>query len=171
MWFSRGSMLERQKKFDEAEKEFRRVLERNPNNAAALNYLGYMFADRNVKLAEAEKMIRKALEQEPGNGAYLDSLGWAQYRLGKYAEAEGSLKQAVEKVPRDSTIQDHLGDVYLKMGRLKDAITAWEKSMQAWQNASAAEREGLDMAKVQKKLEGAKTRLSKEGGAGRDKQP
>ena len=171
VWFSRGSMLERQKKFDEAEKEFRRVLERNPNNAAALNYLGYMFADRNVKLAEAEKMIRKALEQEPGNGAYLDSLGWAQYRLGKYAEAEGWLKQSVEKVPRDSTIQDHLGDVYLKMGRLKDAITAWEKSVQAWQNASAAEREGLDMAKVQKKLEGAKTRLSKESGASRDKQP
>ncbi|MBL8240332.1 MAG: tetratricopeptide repeat protein [Bryobacterales bacterium] len=163
VWFSRGSMLERQKKFDEAEKEFRRVLERNPNNAAALNYLGYMFADRNVKLAEAEKMIRKALEQEPGNGAYLDSLGWAQYRLGKYAEAEASLKQATEKVPRDSTIQDHLGDVYLKMGRLKDAITAWEKSLQAWQQASAAEREGLDMAKVQKKLEGAKTRLAKEG--------
>ncbi|MFN0103473.1 MAG: tetratricopeptide repeat protein [Bryobacteraceae bacterium] len=169
VWFSRGSMLERQKKFDDAEKEFRRVLERNPNNAAALNYLGYMFADRNVKLAEAEKMIRKALEQEPGNGAFLDSLGWAQYRLGKYAEAEASLKQATEKVPRDSTIQDHLGDVYLKMGRLKEAITAWEASVQAWQNASAAEREGLDVTKVQKKLEGAKTRLSKEGGAGREK--
>lgn len=169
VWFTRGSMLERQKKFDEAEKEFRQVLERNPNNAAALNYLGYMFADRNVKLAEAEKMIRKALEQEPGNGAYLDSLGWAQYRLGKYAEAETSLKQATEKVPRDSTIQDHLGDVYLKMGRLKDAINAWEKSLQAWQNASAAEREGLDMTKVQKKIEGAKTRLSKESGSNRDK--
>jgi len=171
VWFTRGSMLERQKKFDEAEKEFRQVLDKNPNNAAALNYLGYMFADRNVKLAEAEKMIRKALEQEPGNGAYLDSLGWAQYRLGKYTEAEASLKQATEKVPRDSTIQDHLGDVYVKMGRLKDAITAWEKSVQAWQNSSAAEREGLDITKVQKKLEGAKTRLSKEGGSTREKQP
>jgi len=169
VWFSRGSMLERQKKFDDAEREFRRVLERNPNSAAALNYLGYMFADRNVKLAEAEKMIRKALEQEPGNGAYLDSLGWAQYRLGKYAEAEESLKLATEKVPRDSTIQDHLGDVYLKMGRLKEAITAWEKSVRAWQSAGSAEREGLDITKVQKKLEGAKTRLSKEGGASREK--
>jgi tetratricopeptide (TPR) repeat protein len=164
-------MLERQKKFDDAEKEFRRVLERNPNNAAALNYLGYMFADRNVKLAEAEKMIQKALEQEPGNGAYLDSLGWAQFRLGKYAEAETSLKAATEKVPKDSTIQDHLGDVYLKMGRYKDAITAWEKSVRAWQSSSAAERDGLDITKVQKKIEGAKTRVSKEGSTSRDKQP
>jgi tetratricopeptide (TPR) repeat protein len=171
VWFSRGSMLERQKKFDDAEKEFRRVLERNPNNAAALNYLGYMFADRNVKLAEAEKMIQKALEQEPGNGAYLDSLGWAQFRLGKYAEAETSLKAATEKVPKDSTIQDHLGDVYLKMGRYKDAITAWEKSVRAWQSSSAAERDGLDITKVQKKIEGAKTRVSKEGSTSRDKQP
>lgn len=171
VWFSRGSMLERQKKFDDAEKEFRRVLERNPNNAAALNYLGYMFADRNVKLAEAEKMIQKALEQEPGNGAYLDSLGWAQFRLGKYAEAETSLKAATEKVPKDSTIQDHLGDVYLKMGRYKDAITAWEKSVRAWQSSSAAERDGLDITKVQKKIEGAKTRMSKEGSGSRDKQP
>jgi tetratricopeptide (TPR) repeat protein len=162
VWFSRGSMLERQKKFDEAEREFRRVLEKSPDNAAALNYLGYMFADRNVKLAEAEKMIRKALEQDPGNGAYLDSLGWVQFRLGQYAEAEASLKTASEKVPKDSTIQDHLGDVYLKMGRLKDAITAWEKSVQAWNNSSAAEREGLDIGKVQKKLEGARTRLAKE---------
>jgi tetratricopeptide (TPR) repeat protein len=162
VWFSRGSMLERQKKFDEAEREFRRVLEKSPDNAAALNYLGYMFADRNVKLAEAEKMIRKALEQDPGNGAYLDSLGWVQFRLGQYAEAEASLKAATEKVPKDSTIQDHLGDVYLKMGRLKDAITAWEKSVQAWNNSSAAEREGLDIGKVQKKLEGARTRLAKE---------
>lgn len=162
VWFTRGSMFERQKKFDDAEKEFRRVLEKNPNSAAALNYLGYMFADRNVKLAEAEKMIRKALEQEPGNGAYLDSLGWVQYRLGKYTEAEESLKAASEKVPKDSTIQDHLGDLYAKMGRLKDAITAWEKSVRAWQSSSAAEKESLDIAKVQKKLESAKAKVSKD---------
>jgi hypothetical protein len=63
-----------------------------------------------------------------------------------------------------------LGDVYLKMGRLKDAITAWEKSVRAWQTSSLAERDGVDISKVQKKLEGAKTRLSKEGGSSREKQ-
>lgn len=165
VWFSRGAAMERQKRYDDAEKEFRRVIEKNPNSAAALNYLGYMLADRNVKVAEAEKMIQKALELEPGNGAYLDSLGWVQYRLGKYTEAEASLRAATEKQPKDATIQDHLGDVYMKMGRLKDAITAWEKSVRAWNAAPAAEREGLDLPKVQKKLEGAKTRLAKEGGA------
>jgi tetratricopeptide (TPR) repeat protein len=165
VWFARGAMLERQKKFEEAEREFRKVLAANPNNASALNYLGYMFADRNVKLAEAEKMIRKALEQEPGNGAYLDSLGWVQFRLGHFTEAEASLRQAVEKVPKDPTVQDHLGDVYFKMGRFKDAITAWEQSVRAWQSSSASEKEALDISKIQKKLEGAKTRLAKENGS------
>ncbi|MBM3783999.1 MAG: tetratricopeptide repeat protein, partial [Acidobacteria bacterium] len=166
VWFSRGSMLERQKKFDEAEREFRRILEKNPNNPGALNYLGYMLADRNVKLAEAEKMIAKALELEPGNGAYLDSLGWAQFRLGKYTEAEASLKSAAQKHPKDPTIQDHLGDVYLRAGKLKEAISAWERSVKAWQVASAPDRETVDIAKVQKKLEGAKTRLARETGRG-----
>lgn len=162
VWFSRGSLLERQKKFDDAEREFRRVIEKNPNNAGALNYLGYMLADRNVKLAEAEKLIAKALEIEPGNGAYLDSLGWAQFRLGKFDEAETSLKSAAQKHPKDPTIQDHLGDVYMKAGKLKEAIGAWDRAVKAWQVSSAADRENLDINKLQKKLEGAKKSLAKE---------
>jgi len=48
----------------------------DPDNAGALNYLGYMLADRNVRLDEAQKLVSKAVELEPQNGAYLDSLGW-----------------------------------------------------------------------------------------------
>ncbi len=64
--FMRGAMYERQKKFEEAEKEFRRVLEIDPDNAAALNYLGYMLADQNVRLPEAQKLIQKAVESGTG---------------------------------------------------------------------------------------------------------
>jgi predicted negative regulator of RcsB-dependent stress response len=94
-----------------------------------------------------------------------------QYRLGRYQEAEDSLVSASQKVPQDPTVQDHLGDVYLRAGKLKEAILAWEKSVQAWQASSEAERELVDITKVQKKLEGAKTRLARETGAPRDKQP
>src|SRR5262249_11477765 len=79
IWFMRGAMFEKQKKLDLAEAEFRRVLASNPENPSALNYLGYMFADRNVHLDEAQKMIKHALELDPGNGAYLDSLGWVYF--------------------------------------------------------------------------------------------
>jgi len=165
VWFSRGAMLEKQKKFDDAEKEFRKVLAVSPNNPGALNYLGYMLADRNVRVAEGEKMIAKALEQDPNNGAYLDSLGWAQYRLGKYDEALVSLQKSAERVGKDSTIFDHLGDVYFKLNKLKEAIAAWQKSIQEWEASAPSERENVDITKVQKKLDGAKAKVAREGGA------
>src|ERR1700730_6128431 len=73
--FMRGAMFERTKDYDAAEAEFRKVLAMDPQNAGALNYLGYMLADRNVRLDEAQTMISKAVQLDPQNGAYLDSLG------------------------------------------------------------------------------------------------
>jgi tetratricopeptide (TPR) repeat protein len=168
--FLRGAMYEKQKKFDEAEAEFRKVLADDPDNAAALNYLGYMLADRNVRLPEALQLIQKALERDPGNGAYLDSLGWALYRLGRLGEAETQLKLAIDKTANDPTVHDHLGDVYYKEGKLKDAIIEWEASLKQWDVTSPAEQEPVEVAKVQKKLEGAKVRLAKESASLREKQ-
>lgn len=161
--FLRGAMLEKQKKYEEAEAEFRKVLAGNPDNAAALNYLGYMLADRSVRLPEALEMIKKALDRDPGNGAYLDSLGWVYYRLGRLPEAETQLKLAVDKTASDPTVHDHLGDVYYKQGKLKEAIAEWEASLKRWNVTAPAEQEPVEIAKVQKKLEGAKVRLAKEG--------
>ncbi|MGA8554534.1 MAG: tetratricopeptide repeat protein, partial [Candidatus Acidiferrales bacterium] len=97
VWFMLGAIYERQKKFDQAEQEFRKVLDVNPNNAATLNYYGYMLADRGVRLDEATSMIQRAVSQEPSNGAYLDSLGWAYYRQNKLTEAEENLRKAAER--------------------------------------------------------------------------
>ena len=95
--FLRGAMYERMKNYDQAEAEFRAVLKLNPNSASALNYLGYMLADRNVRLNEALDMIRKAVDQEPTNSAFLDSLGWVYYRMNKLEEAEESLRRSLQQ--------------------------------------------------------------------------
>ena len=165
VFFMRGAMLEKQKKFDLAEAEFRKVLQANPNNASALNYLGYMLADRNVRLEEAQRMIQKALEVEPGNGAYLDSLGWVYYRLGKYTEAETLLVQSLEKVGKDPTVHDHLGDTYFKLGKTKDAITQWQLALKDYETGAQADHDAGEIARIAKKLESAKVRLAKETGA------
>lgn len=169
--FLRGAMYEKQKKYDEAEAEFRRLIESDPNNAGALNYLGYMMADRGVRLQEALQLITKALDIDPGNGAYLDSLGWAYYQLGRYDEAETQLKLALDKVSRDPTVHDHLGDTYYKLGKLKDAIAQWEASLQEWRRSAVSEQEPSEIAKVERKLEGAKVRLAKEQNTGRMAKP
>ena len=161
--FMRGAMYEKLKQYDAAETEFRKVLALNPGNASALNYLGYMLADRNVRLSEAQQLIQKALDRDPNNGAYLDSLGWVYYRMGKLEEAEQTLRRALERFPRDPTIHDHLGDVCFRQGRLKEAIVQWQNSLKEWESASAAENDPAEVAKIQKKLEGARVRLAKEG--------
>jgi tetratricopeptide (TPR) repeat protein len=160
--FLRASNFERQKKYEQAEELFRKVLASNPQNAVTLNYLGYMLADRNVKLDEALSLIKKAIELEPASGAYLDSLGWAYYRLGKYDLAEDSLLKASQKIGTDPTVQDHLGDLYQKTGRLKLAAAHWERALNEWNKTIAAEVDQDDVAKVQKKLESAKVKLAKD---------
>ncbi|MBI3680121.1 MAG: tetratricopeptide repeat protein [Acidobacteria bacterium] len=163
IWFMRGAMYEKQKKYDAAEAEFRKVIASNPGNTSALNYLGYMLADRNTRVSEAHDLIRKALDLDPNNGAYLDSLGWALFRLNRLEEAEGLLKRALERTSRDPTIHDHLGDVYMKQGKVREAITHWQKSLKEWETTPASEHDSNEVAKVQKKLDTAKVRLAKEG--------
>ncbi|MCZ2152003.1 MAG: tetratricopeptide repeat protein [Bryobacterales bacterium] len=163
IYFMRGAMLEKNKKFDAAEAEFRRVLTLNPANASALNYLGYMLADRGVRLPEAHEMIRKAVDQEPNNGAYLDSLGWVLYRLDRLDEAEEYLKKAVERTGNDPTVHEHLGDLYSKQGKWKEAVNEWQRSLKEWEGTPKNEYEPQSVAKIQKKLDSAKVRMAKEG--------
>jgi tetratricopeptide (TPR) repeat protein len=162
MYFLRGSTYERQKKYEQAEEMFRKVLVGDPQNATALNYLGYMLADRGTKLEEALNFIRKAVDLEPANGAYLDSLGWAYFKLGKYEMAEDNLIKASQHIGTDPTVQDHLGDLYQKTGRLKLAAAHWERALAEWNKTVAADVDPADLAKVQKKLESAKMKLAKE---------
>ena len=160
--FLRGSTYERQKKYDQAEEVFRKVLAADPQSAAVLNYLGYMLADRGTKLDEALIMIKKAVDLEPANGAYLDSLGWAYFRLGKYELAEDNLMKASQHMGMDPTVQDHLGDLYQKTGRLKLAAAHWERALNEWNKTVSADVDTDNVAQVTQKLESAKMKLAKE---------
>ena len=160
--FTRGAMHERMKNYDAAEAEFHKVLELEPDNSGALNYLGYMLAFRSIRLDEAQQLVVKALEIDPDNGAYLDSLGWVYYQQGKLDQAEGPLVRASERMGDDPTVHDHLGDLYLKLGKTREAIAQWQTSLQRYQAGSAADNDPEDIAKITKKLENARVRLARE---------
>jgi tetratricopeptide (TPR) repeat protein len=164
--FLRGDLYQRQKMFDQAEGEFKKVLAvtapTDPQAAATLNYLGYMNADRGVKLDESLNFIKQALTLEPNNGAYLDSLGWVYFKLGKYDLAEENLTKAEAHMGTDPTVQEHLGDLYQKTGRLKLAAAHWDRAVQEWNKTVPAEQDSEAFAKVQQKLDAAKVRLAKE---------
>ena len=169
--FMRGAMHERQKQYDEAEAAFQEVLRLTPENSSAMNYLGYMLADRNVRLEEAQELITKALEQEPNNGAYLDSLGWVYYRMDRLEEAQDYLHRAAQRVSRDPVVHDHLGDVYFRQGKLKEAIAQWQTSLKEWASIPAGEKDPSQVAAIQKKLEGAEGSLARESSPSKTKQP
>ncbi|MFN0167121.1 MAG: tetratricopeptide repeat protein [Bryobacteraceae bacterium] len=160
--FMRGAMFEKMKNFEAAEGEFRKVIGSNPKNAGALNYLGYMFADRGVKLEEARQLIQRAVDLEPDNGAYLDSLGWVHFRLNNLDDAERYLRRAIEQTSGDPTVHDHLGDVLLARGKIRDAIQQWQTSLVEWERNSKSESDPTEIAKVNRKLEGARVRLARE---------
>jgi tetratricopeptide (TPR) repeat protein len=161
VYFLRGVLADRQKHYDEAEAEFHKALDIDPQNATILNYLGYMLADRGVKLPEALTMIQKAVELDPQNGAYLDSLGWVYFKSGQYQLAEENLHKAMERMSTDPTVHDHLGEVYEKTGKLKLAVTQWERSMTEYAHSLPADADPADIAKVQRKLENARVKLAK----------
>jgi len=163
--FVQGSIYERQKKYDLAEEAFHRVIVDDPKNAQALNYLGYMLADRGTRVEEALGYIRRAVALDPQNGAYLDSLGWAYFRLGNYDLAEENLRRASERIGNDPTVHEHLGELYQKTGRLKLAAANFERALEEWNKTIPAEVDTDDVAKVQKELETTRVKLAKQTGA------
>ena len=166
VWFLRGDLYQRQKMYDQADAEFRKILATtpatDPQSAATLSYLGYMNADRGVKLDECLNFIKQALTFEPNNGAYLDSLGWVYFKMGKYDLAEEDLTKAESRMSSDPTVQEHLGDLYQKTGRLRLAAAHWERSVEEWNKTVPAEQDGDAFAKVQQKLDAAKVKLARE---------
>ena len=161
----RATVLDHDKKYDDAEAEYRKALAIDPDNATVLNDLGFMYADRGVKLPEALTMIKKAVELDPQNGAYLDSLGWVYFKLGQYGPAEENLHKAIERTSTDASIHDHLGEVYEKTGRLQLAVSQWERSMSEYAHSLPADADPEDIAKVRHKLDDARIKLAKNSSA------
>ena len=127
--------LDRDEYFDRAVETFQRLLELEPNDAYALNYLGYMYADKGIRLTEAVALLEKAIALEPDNSAFLDSIGWAYFRLGELAQAEHYLQQALDHMdegdPEElAVIFDHAGDIASALGKTDEACTHWQKVLE-----------------------------------------
>jgi tetratricopeptide (TPR) repeat protein len=127
--YSLGVLYEKTNRFHESINEMESVLKIDPENADALNFIGYTFADRGIRLDEAEKMIKKALNLKPGNVYMIDSLGWVYFRQNRMDMAIKYLKEASDGLPNDATIAEHLGDAYAKAGRVSEAVEIYRQAL------------------------------------------
>jgi tetratricopeptide (TPR) repeat protein len=143
--FFKASVYERQGDFSNAEKIFRSLLEKSPEDAAVMNYLGYMLVENNLKLEDAGEFLEKAVSLDPYNSAYQDSLGWLYFKLGRYEDARKHLLMADRIQKSDPVILEHLGDLYAKMGFVETAMDYYNRSIKV--------ADSLDESKkIQKKL-------------------
>jgi tetratricopeptide (TPR) repeat protein len=148
--FQLAVLYDKWDKFPKAEETLKALLEEEPKNAQALNYLGYSWVERGGNLKAAEGLIRRALEQDPGNAFYEDSLGWALYKEGDAKAAAEILQGAGDKVLKsaetghpdaeEAVVLDHLAAVREKLGQATEA-------QRAKAAADSLRKKALDRAK------------------------
>ncbi|MCX4189606.1 tetratricopeptide repeat protein [Methylophaga sp. OBS3] len=123
--YSRAMLAESQNDIPKLEADLRKILEIDPDNAQALNALGYTLTDRTDRHQEALLLIERALELKPGDPFFLDSLGWVYYRMGNLDLAEKYLRQAIAVQP-DAEFNAHLGEVLWQQGKKGEAQAVWQ---------------------------------------------
>ncbi len=120
--YTRSMLSEQRNNMALMESDLRAIIEREPDNATALNALGYTLANRTDRYSEAFTLISRALELQPEEPAILDSMGWILFRQGKYTEAAEYLGRAYAKFP-DPEVAAHLGEVLWVSGDTETALT------------------------------------------------
>ena len=125
----RGACYERLGKWEKSEKDLKRSLDLNPDQAYVLNYLAYSWLEQNKKIDEAYEMLKKANNLKKDNPYILDSLGWALNLKGNYIDAKFYIEEALTYLPSDPVISDHYGDILWKLGKKIQARYFWKYAL------------------------------------------
>lgn len=148
--FMLGIVYEKMREREKAVKVMREVIQVNPQNASALNYVGYSIAEKGGNLDEAQDLIEKALILRPDDGYITDSLGWVHFKKGDLNRAFEYLNKANHLVPNESTILEHIGEVYLKRGESKKALEYFEKALDI--SAKKSEPDEEEISELKEKI-------------------
>ena len=131
--YARGMLAAKLDRLDIVERDMRAIIAREPDNADALNALGYTLADRTNRFEEAYALIQRAIEIKPDDHYIVDSLGWVLHRMGRHREALVQLRRAMSLNP-DPEIAAHLGEVLWVLGNKVEARAVWSTALEAAPN-------------------------------------
>jgi tetratricopeptide (TPR) repeat protein len=126
--YTRAMLAEKMGAIETLERDLRTIIAKEPDNAQALNALGFTLADHTERYVEARQLIEMALQHSPNDFYILDSMGWVLYRMGNFEEAVDYLEQAHE-LRKDPEVAAHLGEVLWVMGNRDGARSVWESAL------------------------------------------
>ena len=126
---SRGTLLDIMGQVDAAIADMERALLLDPDNATALNTLGYTLANRELRTKDAERLIRLALQLQPDSPAIIDSMGWVAFRRGRLEESRSYPELAWSLLP-DAEVAAHLGEVLWRLDEREAARAIWQEALQ-----------------------------------------
>ncbi len=150
--FLLGILYEKTKDRENAFSAMQAVLEINPSNPSALNYVGYSLLEKNKDFEKAKQMIQQASQLRPNDGYITDSLGWVFFKEGNNEEALKYLFKANLLSPNEPTILEHIGDVYFKINQQDKALEYYQKAIDSFQNKDINTTEA-DISRIQLKVE------------------
>ena len=127
--FARVIYFDSIKDLASSEADLRSIIAIKPDDARALNHLGYMLADQTTRYEEALTLLESAIALNPGDPATTDSLAWAQYKLGRYEEALQNIRRAFAVFP-DPEVASHMGEILWMMGRRNEALAVWQRALE-----------------------------------------
>lgn len=145
LYRSRGICYAQNEQMALAEDNLQHAIDLNPNDASALNYLGYIWADEGRNLDKALAYIENAVRLRPSSGYYADSLGWVYYRMNQLEDSVLWLETAFQLTPADLVISEHLADAYWRVGRLSEARYKWQYALELTDDAD-------DIMRISEKL-------------------
>ncbi len=152
LWFSLGEIYDKMENLVLLEKCMRTVIEINADNASALNYLGYTFAEKGIRLDEAEQLIKRALEVKPEDGYINDSLGWLYFKRQRYEKAMKVLKKAMEKAPDEPVIMEHYADTLIKLAETQNQKRYYREAKDIYERASELSSDPTEKERLEGKI-------------------
>lgn len=147
-----ASLLEKNKNIEEAQAILEKLIIKNPNNASALNFLGYTYIDQGIKFNEAYSLIQRAIKIRPDDSYIRDSLGWYYFKIGEYTKALKEVKKAWEKEKTDVTISVHLALIYQKLNNYPMAEKQFAEALKNCKQESEKLQVNQAIADFQKML-------------------
>ncbi len=130
-----------------------KIIEIYPDNALALNFVGYNLAESNQDLDRACALIERAAQLEPHADFILDSLAWVYFRKGDLDKAWKYIQTALKNTGKENIsspeILEHCGDIALARGDKKAARTAWQKALLLFEQQQSS----TEASRVRKKLD------------------